>query len=312
MREPRWVDYAVVCGTSLFLLLGGFLLKMGVQNLWRASASEGWPKAPAVIVSSVVSTSESHDARSRSHTTIYAADTKFRYRVGEREYTTSLRRFGQLGGSPDLSEAEVLRFRYAPDAAVTVSYDPADPSIAATEPGFDADALWLPGAGLAFAVPAIMFMVVWFGMSRANGNVLAIGMGMFAGIFAAIGVVLLAAGLTNLWRAWESPHWPQAKGVIVESAGERVVFRYEAEGRPYFSNIRRFGQVPAGNHLDADVPSLYPLNREVSVVYSPRNPNVSALEAGPARGAYWVPCAGAAFLVFGLAVFFFGIPAMTR
>jgi hypothetical protein len=305
-------DYAVVGGASLFLLLGGFLLKMGVQNLWRGWASEGWPTAPAIVVSSATSAGTSYDTRSRSKTTMSAADTHFRYQVDGRQYSTSLRHFGETGGSPDSSDAEVLRFRYSPDAAVTVSYDPTDPSIAVAEPGFDSDALWLPGAGLAFGVPAVMFIVLWFGMSRGNGNVFGIGLGMFAGIFAAIGTILLAGGLTNLWRAFESPHWPQAKGVVLECAGDRVVYRYQVKRHDYFSNNRRFGQVPASNHLDSDVTTLYPPDREVSVVYSPGNPNVSALEAGPARGAYWLPCAGAAFLVFGLAVFFFGIPALTR
>jgi hypothetical protein len=333
MGRFGWFDYGVVGGASLFLLLGGFLLKMGVQNLWRGYASEGWPKAPAVVVSSTTTSNTSYDSKARTRTTTYSADTRFRYRVDGREYSTATRHFGQTGGSADISEAEVLRFRYSPTAAITVSYNPADPSIAAAEPGFDSDALWLPGAGLAFAVPAIMFIVIWFGISRGRGNVFAVGLGIFAGIFMSLGGVMLAGSLTNLARAAESRKWPQVKGVIVYgqadktlnatalpvdndqyalSSGDRVVFRYAVDGHTYFSNIRRFGQVPESNHLDSDVPTLYPLGREVSVVYSPHNPYVSALETGPARGALWLPGAGAAFFLFGLAVFLFGIPALTR
>jgi len=326
-------DWWVVGGASVFLLLGVFLLSIGLRNVWRALASEGWPKAPAVVASSEESTSTAYNTRSRSTSTMYTADIRFRYRVDGREYVSAVRHFGQTEGSGDYSEAELLRFRYSPGNAATVSYNPANPSIAAAEPGFDLDAIWLPGAGLAFLVPAIMFIVVWFGMSRGNGGILGIGMAIFSSIFCAIGILMLSGGLPNLWRAWQSPHWPHTKGVIVfgqldkelhnealvdetrqfaVSPRDRVIFRYRVDGHTYFSNVRRFGQVPESNGFDGDVPRLYPLGREVPVVYAPRNPGISALETGIAEGGYWLPGAGAAFLLFGLAVFFVGIPALTR
>jgi hypothetical protein len=265
---------------------------------------------------------------------MYSADIEFRYQVGGQSYSTKLRHFGQIEGSGDSSEAEVLRYRYPPDAVVTVSYSPANPSIATAEPGFDLDALWLPGAGLAFAFPAVMFSVLWFGMSRESERGFAIGLGMFASIFATIGFIMLASGFTNLWRAWQSPYWPQTKGIIVYgqidqsqsvtgqadgstqsavSSGTHIVYRYEVDGHVFFSNVRRFGQlVASSDDLAMQVAARYPLHREVSVAYSPGNASLSALETGLASEAYWLPGAGAACFLFAMAVLICGIPALTR
>jgi hypothetical protein len=48
------------------------------------------------------------------------------------------------------------------------------------------------------------------------------------------------------------------------------------------------------------------LGKEVTVHYSPLNPNLGVLEPGIDREALWLPGAGAAFLLFGLAVFIWG------
>jgi hypothetical protein len=54
------------------------------------------------------------------------------------------------------------------------------------------------------------------------------------------------------------------------------------------------------------------VGKVVTVRYAPGNPDLGVLEPGIQREAYWLPGAGAAFLLFGLAVFIWGIPALTR
>jgi len=299
------MDYAVVAGVGFFIILGGFFVAYGARNVWRGVASEGWPRVPAVASASQTS------------------DVEFHYEVGGAPFVTTLRHFGQLEAN-DGAEAQLVSYRYPAGRVVTVAHHPHDPWIAAAESGFDSDSLWLLGAGLAFAVPGIMFLVMWFATSRDNQRGMAGGIGIFGSIFATIGLVFLIPGLVGMWRSYASVHWPKAQGVVVcgrgampsvpdqdfaELHGTHFVYRFEVEGRRYYSNIRRFGQID-DSHAQHD--ELYPLGGEVKVSYSPGNPAIACVETGIGNENYWIPGAGAAFFLFGLAVLVFGIPALTR
>jgi len=284
-------------------------------------------------VTSDTSASVTADRRTRTSSKTYSANIRFQYQANGRDYTTATLHFGQTVGSGDSSDAELRHDRYPVGAAVVVSYNPKDPSIAAAEPGFDADALWLPGAGLAFFAPGVMCIVLYFGMSRGNG-MFGLGLGLFAGIFAAIGVSLLAGGLVNPWRAHGSRSWPQTAGVITygvidesnsvtrdsegdtirsTSSGAHLVYRYEVNGMKHYSNVRFFGQLAgASGDWASGIAARYPRGKTVQVAYSPENPDLAVLEPGIDREAFWLPGAWAAFLLFGLAVFIWGIPALTR
>jgi hypothetical protein len=328
-RDDIWV----VAGASVFLLLGAFIFCIGARNVWRARASRHWPSSPGTVVTSDTTSSVTKDSRTRASSKIYSANLLFRFQVNGRNYITDTLHFGQTLGSGDSSDAELRHIRYPLGAAVTVWYNPNDPTIAAVEPGFDLDALWLPGAGLGFFVPGVMFIVLYLGMSRGNG-MFGIGLGMFAGIFAAIGMMMLASGLVNLWRARVSESWPQTAGIITygkidendsvtesgdgetlrsTTSGAHLIYRYEVEGRKHYANIRRFGQLAASSgDWASEIAERYPLGKKVPVAYSPENHDMAVLEPGIDREAFWLPGAGAAFLLFGLAVFIWGIPALTK
>jgi hypothetical protein len=330
----KWVDFAVVGGASIFLLLGGWLLVVGVRNLSHALASPSWPRVAAVVAASDTSAhTDPHTPGSRASSTMYEAEIRLRYRVEGRDYITDILHFGQTLGSGDSSDAALRKLRYPLGKEVTVAYKPDDPAVAAAEPGFDHEVLFLIGAALFFIMPAIMFVVTWFGMSR-NNSAFAIGLDMFAGIFAAIGASLLAAGLVNLWRAQASLHWPQAPGLItygkidtsrtvVETndgrtmsasvSGARLIYQYEVHGKRHYNNIRLFGQTAGGGRApEEEIAARYPLGKSVPVFYAPYNPDIAALEPGIQGEAFWLPGAGAAFFLFGLAVFIWGVPAITR
>jgi hypothetical protein len=299
------MNYAVVAGAGLFVLLGGYLCWIGAQNVWRGVASEAWPRVTAVASTSPQS------------------DVEFHYDVGGVPFVTDLRHFGQAGAS-DSSELQLLAYRYPPGRILTVAHHPHDPWIAAAEPGFHSDSLFVLGAGLAFAVPGIMCILMWFGITRGNERGFALGLGIFCSIFMTIGLVFLSAGLLSMYRSYASTHWPKTKGLVVcgrgvkpeapdpdfnELQGTHFVYRFDVDGHRYYSNVRKFGQVDDGSMQHDE---LYPLGGPVTVSYSPGNPAISTVETGISSENYWIPGAGAAFFLFGLAAIVFGIPALTR
>jgi hypothetical protein len=74
-------------------------------------------------------------------------------------------------------------------------------------------------------------------------------------------------------------------------------------GKTYFSNIRRFGAL-AGASKDwaQSILQRYPTGARAPVSYNPADPNTAVLEPGAFSEAFWLPGAGAAFLLFGAAV----------
>ncbi|WP_321470467.1 DUF3592 domain-containing protein [uncultured Paludibaculum sp.] len=325
-------DYAVIAGASVFALIGLAVLVPGIRNLTRSIASARWPKAVATVVTSDTSESVSTDHSTRNRSVMYAANIQLRYAVDGKVYATDTLHFGESLGSGDASEAELRRLRFPVGFETSVVYDPKQPWVAAARPGFHGEALMLPGAALAFIIPAIMFVVLYFGMDR-NNSLFGVGLGFFAAIFMAIGAALLIPGLVNLWNARASERWPVVPGRILyhkedsststskDDEGEtttsttystRVIYRYQVNGETHFNNVRIFGQL-AGSSEEwaAEIASAYPMGKDVEVSFKPDDPDTAALEPGIVSESFWLPGAGAAFLLFGLAVFRWGIPALT-
>lgn len=312
---------------SLVLLTGIYIFFLGVRNMVRGVASTHWPKARATVVRSEIQTDTSFDQKTRRSSTDYLANILFRYQIYGRDYTTSTLHFGQVLGSSNIADAQLRLLRYPSGAEVDVSYNPDNPSIAAAEPGFNAEALWLVGAGMAFILPCIMAGSFLYGtLIKETGSGLGagIGVGIFAGIFATIGLMLLGFGLLNLWRAHLSEQWPKASGVITyqktdedQSDGSSgtfstaLVFQYEVNGKKCYGNLCRFGQLAGGSAEDAEQTSQkYPQGQVVNVSYFPDNPNLSVLEPGIDSQAYWVPGIGLVFLLFALATYIWILPAV--
>jgi hypothetical protein len=335
MRRPlqgtRLDKYGIPLIFLVLALAALLLIGLGIRNVGRGIASSGWPTAAAEVVASEMTESVSVDKKSRTSSNIYSANIVFRYAVNGKEYTTDLIQFGQTVGSGDSSEAELRRMRYPEGAELTVRYNPNDPSMAVAQPGYHPDSLWLPGAGLAFLLPIVMFYLLYRGSSGGADGMM-YGITMFVVIFVLIGLAMLAGGLSRLWHAYQSEKWPSTAGVIIygkqsasttatemsdgemvrsTSHGTHLVYRFEVGGHKHYSNVRVFGQL-AGSDADwaDDIAERYPVGKAVQVTYSPANPDLAVLEPGINTEAYYLPGAGAAFLLFGLAVYFFGIPAL--
>jgi hypothetical protein len=321
---------AVVYGVLGLCFAGGlFFLGLGVRNIWRALASKSWPTTPAVIVTSTAETSKSSDGSSTLNARIEA-----RYSVSGREYVTDIVRFGQIVGSGDTSVAELIQFRYPKGANSTVSYLPGQPGVAALEPGFDAESLWLPFAGVMLMLVAVMFTSMCRNSERSGGG-MSFGAALFSIIFMGIGAPMLIYGSNEIYRAKISQSWPTATGQIIygqvdESTttreegrnrrrrtsttyGARIVFEYEAGGKTRFSNRRRFGELAGADAEWADeIASRYPEGSKLNVFYDPGDPDLAILEPGINSEAYWLPGAGLAFFLFGLAVTLIIVPALRR
>ncbi len=330
---PKWADALISVCLGLFIAGGLFFLYLGLKNVWLALASRAWPAASGVVRESRTERRSSRDSKTGTESTIHSARLSFAYEVGGREYETGKVYFGQTEGSGDSSEAELLRLTYPEGASVKVYHDPKNPAVATVKPGMSADALWLPGAGVGFALPGAMFLILYFSTEHRMGG-LGLGVYLFAAIFGMVGVAMLAAGGHNLWLAHVSQTWPLADGEIVYSVGEssesvstdeegtrtrsttyatRLVYKYEAGGMMRHGNVRRFGQLSgAGRGWAAEIAANYPKGEKVKVAYSPGDADLSVLEPGIDSDAFWIPGIGLACLLFALAVGLIVAPALGK
>jgi hypothetical protein len=322
-----------VIAIGLVVAFGLYLFVLGLSNVNRAVASSHWPRTAGKVVRS--DTREQHDVdkKTRAVSVIYSADTVIQYEVAGKPYSTNLIHFGQTLGSGDASEAELQRLRYPLNGAVPVSYDPSRPWIAAARPGLHAEAFWLPGAGLAFLLPAavalFVFLTVFRAAPRQSDDVIApVVAGLLAAVFCGLGILALSSGAQRLWRGAASEHWPSVQGTVLfsrvntsetqESDDRRsttfspqFVYTYEVDGVKHFNNRRRFGQVEgSGEDWAEDIAMRYRAGKAVRVYYFQADPDVAVLEPGNNSEGLWLPGIGLVALLFGLATLIWVVPAV--
>jgi hypothetical protein len=335
------IGLAVIC---ILLAIDLVIMGIGVRNVMRAHGSSRWPQVPGVVAQSKSGTETGFNDREPlterdylqdGYATMYLADIRFRYTVGGRNYSTDKLHFGQTVSSGDSSEAQLRLFKYPLGSAVTVSYNPANPSIAAVEPGLTRDLFYIPGAALGLLIPAIMILLFLYGAKDvASGGNAADGMKnmilpiflIFSGVFMALGLLMITAGIVNLWRANKSTNWPSTPGQIVygrinqddptqtvkadglnlvahKEKGVIVIYKYSTAGKTRFSRRRLFGQVP-DNQTDwaEQLGNFYCLGKEVPVFYDPQDEDRAVLTPGVAREAMILPGFGAGVFLFSLAI----------
>jgi hypothetical protein len=331
--------------TCILLLIDVVIMSIGVRNVVRAYGSLRWPRVPGIVARSESGTETTFNDREPltrrdylqdGYATMYVAHIRFGYSVSGRNYSTDQLHFGQIVSSGDSSEAQLRLFKYPLGSAVTVSYNPANPSIGVVEPGLTRDLFYIPGAALVFMIPAIMILLSLYGEksgvsaggSAAEGlkNMIVPIFLIFSGVFMALGLMMITAGIVNLWRAHESTNWPSAPGQIVygrineddpaqqvkadgvnlvahKEKGVIVIYKYSAGGKPRFSNRRLFGQVPDNQTDWAEaLGNFYSLGKEVPVFYDPMDQDRAVLTPGIAREAMILPGFGAGVFVFSLVI----------
>ncbi|HTB10465.1 MAG TPA: DUF3592 domain-containing protein [Bryobacteraceae bacterium] len=333
-----------VAGVGLVALLGLYLFIKGARNLRMAAASTGWPTTQGAIASSDT-TREVTESTSDETSVTFNTRTVIQYSVNGQQYSTDVLHFGQTLGSSDKSDAALKKLRYPVGKPVPVSYNPSDPSIAVMKPGLHAEAFWLPGAALAFLLPAVLCLIMAPAIRRAmrafstpvqpfdveafrrgenppppqpGGDAgLAIAATVFGAIACGLGILALTAGMQRYWRGSASETWPTTPGTIIVSGADepddtsdsaakaRLVYQYEVAGTKHFNNLRRFAEVEDGS-------VRYPKNAVVKVSYFPTDPDIAVLEPGNTADALWLPGIGIVLILFSLAIFIWMVPKLAK
>ena len=317
----------------LLMVLGLVILGKGAREVWRAVASSKWPKARGVVLALGAEQDLSRDRPAGATSDTRPAKITFGYEVGGKAYTTDTVHFGKRIGSGGSADAELDRLRYPVGAPVSICVHPRDPSIATLKPGIYAEVFWFAAIGLGLTLPCLMGLLFVLA-AETNIRVSGLALGLFAMIFCLAGAAMLHRGLVRLWYAYSSQYWPVADGVIVyqrqgTSSSEtrsrsgysarytfyhaNLVFQYDAGGATHFATTRRFGELAGGSEEWAnEIAQRYPQGAPVKVAYRPTDPDLAVLESGIDSDAYWLPGAGLAILLFGLAALIWGVPALSH
>jgi len=241
------------CGLAIGVVVafGLFLFLKGARNIQMAVASEKWPTAPGKVTSVDTVRDATRETRRSPSIVTYNTKTAIQYDVNGQQYTTDVLFFGQTLGSGDKSEAALQRLRYPVGKDVQVSYDPAKPATAAMRPGLHAAAFWLPGAGLAFLLPAVLCLFLGPSMMRSmtaddkafqnyvqqsidqgkrgemvldrpftrprqgGDAVMMVAAAGFGLLLCGGGILALTSGFQRIWHGMASQSWPTVSGSVV-------------------------------------------------------------------------------------------------
>lgn len=153
-----------------------------------------------------------------------------------------------------------------------------------------------------------------------------VGARIFSSVFILAGGAVLSFGLRNLQRAAQSSSWPTVEGRIVSSRvearrgdkgrttyGAEVHYQYVVDGRLHDSNDVAFGDYSSSDPAHArGIVNRYPTGTKAAVHYWPEDPAEAVLETGISSQTFFMPGAGAVFLLAGSAMFAFMPRAMAR
>jgi hypothetical protein len=132
----------------------GVLLCMFAYAQWRMSkAAKGWPVAAGKVVRSEVETYRERSGADGMLTTLHRPVVEYAYTVGGQEYRSAQIRLNTTM-SGTVAQAESVTRKYPQDAAVSLRYDPGNPSSAILENPGSISWYLLTLAALAFAFAA--------------------------------------------------------------------------------------------------------------------------------------------------------------
>lgn len=222
-RARLFVALAVL--VALLPVGGGVWVWDGVATVRVAEESRRWPVVPGTVLSAERDASWSpapigmsrDPHRWRRDRLTFNTTVLVQYRVGGAVHTTRTRTFGQVLGSGDGSESELVRRRYPVGATVPVHVAPDDPTLAVLEPGFSSEALALPLVG--FAINLVVVIVALFvGISIADRPWMRVPVTLFGLCFQLAGLGLLAWLVPQVVRGVRAASWPTVPGRIVYGA----------------------------------------------------------------------------------------------
>jgi len=317
------IGIVAIAGALFMAVPGGIILWMGLRSAWRGLASSHWPTVSGVVLHAGMTESQAKETGTRNTYIFYSTKLAFRYQVNGQDYTTETVRFGRAIGSGDISNEAVLLLRYPAGTKITVFYHPHDPTLAAVKPGLNTDVAWYLCGGAILILFGVFCVLGYLSMERDFALTTYITRFIWV-FFMLFGVAILAPGLRNFWYAYASQGWPTTDGVVVymdqEATGQVIqdskgrtgqftmqgaplAYQYEVNGERYFSNVRHFGQIIRSSSQDwaEAILQRYPSGTDVPVSYCPTDPDLAGLEPGINSESYYLPGAGLAFLLFGIA-----------
>jgi hypothetical protein len=289
---------------------GALLFLIGTQSygIWRARRQTGqaWPTVPGTVLESTL---ERHGISGDR----YAAVVRYRYRVGEKDYTSNRIRAGGRQVVPRAS-AQALADKYPLGARVRVHHDPERPAHAVLEPGRDANmAIMIAVLILFVVIEAVLVSIL---VNDGELPTTPGGMPWFAYFMPALALVVGVAGFVQYFQtsrlARESEHWPTAAGTIAEAGVTTQVRETEKGNRyevycPWVSYSYRVGTSDlrgnavgwgwiayyASEESAAAAIARYPQGARVTVYYDPVDPERAVLDPTARSGR-------AAPLIFGI------------
>ena len=144
--------------------------------------------------------------------------------------------------------------------------------------------------------------------------------------FLLVGLGVMGMGVRDLRRASASESWPEAAGVVKESAVEwrsgskgggsyhaRIRYEYVAAGVLRSGDRVGYGDFgTSGSSHAQEVVNRYPVGKSVRVRLMPEDPSVCVLEPGAHGAAYFLPVFGFVFAAAGAAMLVFLPGAMKK
>ena len=136
----------------------------------------------------------------------------------------------------------------------------------------------------------------------------------FSYSFLAVGLAITSVGLMQFRAARVSPGWPSIEGIVVDAVNLEeytidggyhykpvVAFKYEVEGREYFSDRLTYGRKKFPDEAFVDhVIRQYPAGMSVTVYYNPRRPRQAVLQPGDTSGTGVIAGTGIVIAVLSL------------
>jgi Protein of unknown function (DUF3592) len=327
---------------GLVAFFGLYVFLKGARRVQLAIASAKWPIVPGKVVSSETTRDVSTYRRSASVT--FNTETVISYNVNGQDYVTDTLRIGQALGSGDKLDAVLQRLRYPAGKDVTVAYDPANPVNAVMKPGLHAEAFWLPGAGLAFLLPAALCLYLLPGMFRSTNydeafaqsvemaiqqrrpdlvpppprqstdKTMPIAAATFGAVFACLGILALTAGLQRAWQGSASQSWPRVPGVVIQTGLDE---ENDTTDAAYKARLIYKYDVKGTTHFNnvrsfAQVESgpHYKTGDHVKVSYLPADPDMAVIEPGNSGDTLWLPGIGLVLLLLSMVAFIWVVPAV--
>jgi ABC-type multidrug transport system fused ATPase/permease subunit len=292
-----WVGLIVLPMVALVLL-------MAASKGFELRQAASWSNATGRIVSSAIAQRRHQFEGEPERIESYAA---VAYEFTANGRTVRGSRIG-IGDDNRGADAAPTVARYPVGAAVTVYYDPNNPTHCVLERG-GPQGITRNGCIAALAELAVAGGILWWLIARAPGVVAARfphANENFVVAAAGIGILMLMMFYAHWRTAKGAQSWPTIAGKVVrsevESYEERVgdkgslsrfyrpvvEYAYTVNGQDYRGNQIKLMATSAGNESwAAKAAARYPIGRDVTVSYEPENPGNAALEVSRSS-AWWL------------------------